>query len=241
LLDNNQLTDMTKYSIKTTSTGIGFGRIYNAVTEGVYPEAKDNVESIYARYGDGFIGLSRNVYASEDLLETYKHNLPTGAIDQRRALFFADNSFKLNSQTYSFPGKKMWVPYLLFNAGFNTSELFLIAAEGYARKGDAVNALAQLDKLRDMRIKGNTNLPLVDAKMALKIVLDERRREFAFAGSTRLIDLKRLNREAELKKDIVHTAGTETWTLKANDAKYILPLPPKLISVNPSIPQYSRD
>jgi tetratricopeptide (TPR) repeat protein len=241
LLDNNQLTDMTKYSIKTTSTGIGFGRIYNAVTEGVYPEAKDNIESIYARYGDGFIGLSRNVYASEDLLETYKHNLPTGAIDQRRALFFADNSFKLNSQTYNFPGKSMWVPYLLFNAGFNTSELFLIAAEGYARKGDAVNALAQLDKLRDMRIKGNTNLPLVDAKTALKIVLEERRRELAFAGSTRLIDLKRLNREAEWKKDIVHTAGTETWTLKANDAKYILPLPPKLISVNPSIPQYSRD
>lgn len=241
LQDNNLLTDMTKYSLNTAGNGIGLGRIYDASTGDVYPEAKDNVESIYARYGDGMIGLSRNVYASVDLLDTYKENLPAGAIDQRRALYFSDNSFKLYGQTHNFPGKSMWVPYVMFNSGFNSSELFLIAAEGYARKGDAAKALTLLDDLRDMRIVGNQSLPLVDAKAALKIVLDERRREFAFAGSTRLIDLKRLNREADWKKDVVHTAGTETWTLKANDAKYILPLPPKLISVNPSIPQYNRD
>jgi len=240
LQDNSQLTNMTLYSVNPIANG--FGRIYDAATAKSYPEPKDNVESIYARYGDGLINLSRNVYASADLLATYTYNLPAGAKDQRRALFFADDSFKLNGQTLSFPGKSMWVPYVIFNSGFNTSELFLIAAEGYARKGDAQKALTLLDQLRNKRIVGNQALPLVDAKTALKIVLDERRREFAFGGSTRLIDLKRLNREADWKKDIVHSAGgSEGWTLPANDPRYILPLPPKVISLNPSLPQYKRD
>lgn len=239
LQDNSKLTDMTLYSINPA--GNGSGRIYDAVTTLVYPEAKDNVESIYARYGEGLNALSRNIYASTDLLDTYNRDLATGAKDQRRTLFFSDNSFKLYAQTFIFPGKSMWVPYLMFNSGFNTSELFLIAAEGYARKGDATKALSLLDQLRNKRILNNKNLPLVDAKAALKTVLDERRREFAFNGSMRLIDLKRLNREEDLKKDIVHTAGTQTWSLKANDPKYILPVPPKVIAVNPSIPQYKRD
>ncbi|SMC70689.1 RagB/SusD family nutrient uptake outer membrane protein [Pedobacter nyackensis] len=238
LLDNSQLTNMKLYSINPAANG--FGRIYDAATGKSYPEAKDNVESIYARYGDNLISLSRNVYASADLLATYNHDLPPGATDQRRLLFFADNTFKLNGQL-NFPGKSMWVPYVMFNSGFNTSELFLIAAEGYARKGEAQKALALVDKLRYNRINGNKDLPLVDAKMALKIVLEERRREFAFCGSMRLIDLKRLNREADWKKDIVHSAGSESWTLPANDLRYILPLPPKVLSLNPSLPQYNRD
>ncbi|SDK27154.1 SusD family protein [Pedobacter sp. ok626] len=239
MLDNKSLTDMKLYSINPAGNGVG--RIYDKVTGKVFPEAKDNVESVYARYGDGLINLSAKIYASTDLLATYTRDLPTGAIDQRRLLFFADERFTLSNKTYDFPGKSMWVPYVFFNLGFNSSELFLIAAEGYARKGDAQKALALVDDLRNMRIVGNKPLPLVDAKTALKIVLDERRREFAFAGSTRLIDLKRLNREADLKKDIVHTAGSQSWTLPANDPRYILPLPPKVISLNPTIPQYKRD
>ncbi|TDQ80124.1 RagB/SusD family nutrient uptake outer membrane protein [Sphingobacterium yanglingense] len=238
LLQNNVLIDMTKYSINPA--GNGTGRIYDASTSKPYPEPEDDVESIYARYGDAFVGLSRNVYASEDLLNTYKSQLPAGSTDQRRALFFADNTFKLYTQTYSFPGKSMWVPYIMFNAGFSTAELYLIAAEGYARKGDATNALKLLDKLRDKRILKNMPLVAGSAKEALKMVLEERRREFAFRGSMRLIDLKRLNREEDWKKDISHKVGTETKVLPANDKRYILPLPPKVIEVNQGIQQYDR-
>lgn len=238
LQQNNVLLDMTKYSINPAANGSG--RIYDASTTLAYPYPEDDVENIYARYGDGFIGLSRNIYASDDLLNTFKLQLPAGSTDQRRALFFSDNSFKLYAQTYSFPGKSMWVPYVMFNAGFSTAELYLIAAEGYARKGDASNALKMLDKLRDKRILKNSPLATVSANEALKIVLEERRREFAFRGSMRLIDLKRLNREAEWKKDIRHKLGEETVELPANDKRYVLPLPPKVIEVNPGIEQYDR-
>ena len=60
---------------------------------------------------------------------------------------------------------------------------------------------------------------------ALRLVIDERRREFAMLGAPRLIDLKRLNREDWFRKDIVHTADGETWTLPANDLRYIMPVP----------------
>lgn len=232
------LTDMKLYSINPKANGSG--RIFDAATKVVYPEAKDNTESIYARYGDGTLALSRNIYASEDLLNVYKQNLPNGAVDQRRALFFSDNSFTLYNVKSNFPGKSMWVPYLQFNFGFSTPELYLIAAECHARLHNPDKAIEYLDILRENRILNNVKLPKVSEQEALKIVLDERRREFAFCGSLRLIDLKRLNHETAFKKDIVHTDGTNTWTLPANDPRYILPLPPKVISQNPSIPLLKR-
>ncbi|MFR4044050.1 MAG: RagB/SusD family nutrient uptake outer membrane protein [Odoribacter splanchnicus] len=57
-----------------------------------------------------------------------------------------------------------------------------------------------MNKLRDNRIKNNVALTATDKDEALRIVLDERRQEFAFTGFHRLIDLKRLNYEDKFKK-----------------------------------------
>ena len=54
------------------------------------------------------------------------------------------------------------------------------------------------------------------------------------------LDLKRLNREEPFKKDILHTVGEYRYSLPANDERYVLPLPPAVISANPSIPVYPR-
>lgn len=231
------MLNLCDYAINPAANGMG--RIWNPTTKAAYPNPEDNVESVYSRYGDG-IGLSRNIYASEDVLNVYKTNLPAGATDQRRALYFADNTFKLYNNVYNFPGKTMWVAYSQFNQGIGASELYLILAECYARANEPDKALEFVDIVRNNRIKNNKSLAKVGATDALRIVLEERRREFIMGGSMRLIDLKRMNKEEIFKKDIVHTAGDQAWTLPANDNRFILPVPPKVLSTNTGFPEYDR-
>ena len=183
----------------------------------------------------------RQVYASEDLKALYRRDLPAGAVDQRRVLNYADDTFKLYNNTYQFPGKSMWVAYTQPNLGMNSTEFFLILAECYARSDEMEQCLTILDRIRDKRIVGNVPLPRTTVQEALRLTLDERRREFALqGGSLRLVDLKRLNREEPFKKDILHTVGEYRYSLPANDERYVLPLPPAVISANPSIPVYPR-
>ena len=64
------------------------------------------------------------MYASEDLKALYRRDLPAGAVDQRRVLNYADDTFKLYNNTYQFPGKSMWVAYTQPNLGMNSTEFF---------------------------------------------------------------------------------------------------------------------
>lgn len=234
----DEIINLTGYEINPKANGVG--RIYDPVTGEAYPSLYENPESIYSRLGKDILYLSRSIYASKDLLECYKKDLPEGSTDKRRELHYADNSFKLYNSVYKFPGKSMYVGYIDVNSGFNVPDLYLILAETYARLDDKVNALKYLNKLRDNRITNNVPLLAKTAQDALRLVLEERRREFAFCGSTRLIDLKRLNKEAAFSKEIIHTLGDTQWILPPNDSRYILPVPPRVLEQNPSIPVYDR-
>ena len=86
------------------------GRIYNAVTETTYPTVEEgNIEILLARNA-GLINLSRTIFVNKDLVEVYSHDLPEGAVDQRRDLFTADNFFRYmnNRQTFWFEGRTVW-------------------------------------------------------------------------------------------------------------------------------------
>ena len=69
-----------------------------------------------------------------------------------------------------------------------------------ARIGSKDKAMEYINTLRDSRIIDNVPLVANDNKDALVKVLEERRREMPMLGCTRLIDLKRLNREPEFAK-----------------------------------------
>ena len=71
-------------------------------------------------------------------------------------------------------------------------------------------------------------------------VLEERRREFAFLGIYRFVDLKRLNKESRFQKTITHSADGQTWTLPPNDNRYIIPIPPVVKGFRPDLPDYER-
>ena len=98
-----------------------------------------------------------------------------------------------------------------------------------------------------MRIKNNVHFEN-DGKMtrkeALELCLDERRRELVYIGIFRLVDLKRMNADKEygqfFAKDVIHSADGETWTLPANDLRYIMPVPQNVLDYSPNMPQYDR-
>lgn len=235
---NSNLID---YSIYTNKKGT-WGRVCTIADQAVlFPDADKSKESVWIRFGASSYGhVFTELYASKDLLDVYQKDLPVNATDQRLKLFFCDGQANFGGATTLFPGRKLWAPYVEFNLGFSTPELYLVAAECEARVGSKDLALQHLNKLRDMRIVGNQPLVAASKDEALQLALEERRRETPYQGSTRLIDLKRLNKDPRFAKTVIHKNGTETYTLPANDKRYILPLPPNVLEFNPSIPVYDR-
>ena len=162
----------------------------------------------------------------------------------RKELFFATDEFNpytVGGSPDIFTGYTIFAPYIEMNIGFSTPEVYLIAAECEARIGDKNKAIGYLNRLRDNRISDNVALSTSFTKEeVLEMVIDERRKEFAFVGLTRLIDLKRLNRESWFARTIHHDAGSEgSWELPPNDPRYIMPVPETILSFN-DMPQYER-
>lgn len=234
---------LTDYKLYTTKENVMWGRIClitNNTTP--FPDPQFNPEAIWARNPSGSSSyLNGEVYATDDLLDVYKQDLATGAVDKRRTLFFLDGSAKFNpSPAILFPGRVLYAPWAQLNFGLGTPELYLIAAECEARIGSKELALQHLNTLRNARISGNVPLTASSNEDALRMALRERRREMAFLGPTRLIDLKRLNKDSRFAKTVTHLQDGKTLTLPPNDNRYILPLPPKVVDFNPSLPQYER-
>lgn len=227
---NSRLQDLKPFQTKDKET---WGRIVDANGTPML-EKDENPEAVFVRLLS-WINVSA---VSKDLIATYALNLPAGAVDQRRALFYADDTVNMGRSDY-FYGETCYILYSYQNVGFSSVENMLIAAECEARIGSKDKAMDYINTLRDSRIKNNVHLTAVDNDEALRIVLDERRREFAFIGFHRLIDLKRLNYEDKFKKTVTHTADGETYTLEPNDNRYIFPINAIIQNYNP-MPEYER-
>lgn len=234
-------SSLINHNLYTTKNGT-FGRVCTKLDPSVgFPNAEKSPESIWVRLGTATSGnLFAAVYASDDLLAVYRTDLPTAAVDQRLALFFCDGQANFGAAITLFPGRFLWAPYITANLGLSTAELYLIAAECEARVGSKDKAVGHLNTLRNSRISNNTALSAGTNDIALKLALDERRREMPYSGITRLTDLKRLNTDTRFAKTVTHQVGTKSYTMPANDNRYILPVPPKVLEFNPTIPVYNR-
>lgn len=244
LEQSSYLIDLNEYTVLPFGT---WGRIVRADNQGeVFPDPEDNEENIYTRVPNNTSYLFAVVAASEDLLETFKANLAADGKDMRKELYYCtdscDRTISGGRPDY-FRGYTTYMPYVDMNVGLSTPEIYLIAAECEARVGSIDKALTHLNTLRDKRIRNNVHYTAAEHSTredVLKLVIDERRREFAFIGLYRLIDLKRMNREPWFAKTITHSAGNEgTWELPANDPRYIFPVPETVTSFNP-MPEYDR-
>lgn len=217
---NAELLDLKLYKVVAPKKFIGRINV---------PQRDQNPENIYIRLAPYVFGLSMKVYGSDELIHLYDKEK-----DKRFLLYFAK---EIGSITTEYD---LWAPFIYANMAVSTPEIYLIAAECEARLGNKEQAISYINKLRDHRIIDNTPLMAENDEDALRKVLDERRREMVFQGCTRLIDLKRLNREPRFAKTILHEANGVKYTLAPGDPKYILPIPPTVLRFNPNMTPNKR-
>ena len=208
---NNSLLDLKKYAVVKVQSSIGRTNV---------PQDIDNPENIYIKFAPYVYGLSSKVFGSDELISLFSED------DMRLQVYFTKNFRNIPTDKY------VWAPYLRANLAVSSPEIYLIAAECEAREGSVERAIALINKLRDNRIKNNTDIVATDRNDALQKVLEERRRELAMSGMMRYIDLKRLNQEAQFAKTVTHVTGEGTFSLEPNSPLYVLPIPAKVMRFN---------
>ena len=93
-----------------------------------------------------------------------------------------------------------------------------------------------LNQLRARRIKDVTPLAAGTAEEALRLVLEERRRELYNHSVERLIDIKRLAKDPATRVTVRHELPSgETIEVDGNDSRMILPIPPQVLNFNPGM------
>ncbi len=164
------------------------------------------------------------------LYQSYAEN------DLRRPVFFIENGdgsagFKGNYDGDAYSG--------LFN-GLATDEVYLILAECKARAGLREEAMDVLNTLLQTRWKKDHFTPFTAGTddAALRLVLQERRKELVFRGQ-RWTDLRRLNQDPAFALTLTRRLNGELITLPPNDLRYVLLIPQDVIN-NSSIPQNLR-
>ncbi|MBB2148959.1 RagB/SusD family nutrient uptake outer membrane protein [Pedobacter gandavensis] len=225
-------------SLKNSNAALGISDLlidYNTLKPtATLPFVRFSNEIIFHSEATTYKILSKNSFNVDvELYNTYEDN------DLRKVLYFTlsgtDVKFKGN---YSGSNN--------FFSGLAIDEMLLIRAECFARKDKTNEALADLNLLLKTRWKKNNDgtSTYVDrtasnATIALKIILDERRKELLFR-ELRWIDLRRLNTETNLAITLKRTLDGKVYSLAPNDKKYTLSIPPDEIRLS-GIEQNSRD
>jgi starch-binding outer membrane protein, SusD/RagB family len=120
----------------------------------------------------------------------------------------------------------------IYFGGITTSEIFLIRAESLARKGRLTEAMDDLNTVKKMRWNNAVVYKAITADTiptALRIILEERRRELVFRG-LRWIDIKRLNKEGFNITPKRYIDG-KVYILSPNSDRYALPIPQDIIEL----------
>lgn len=116
-----------------------------------------------------------------------------------------------------------------------SSEAYLTRAEAYAEQGLDDEALEDLNKLRRNRIAGYQDVTKADVDNVLEAVRNERRLEFCFEGF-RWFDLRRYGMPRIVHR--IQIEGPEFYyILKEKDPMYTLPIPSKIMELNPALVQ----
>jgi tetratricopeptide (TPR) repeat protein len=125
-------------------------------------------------------------------------------------------------------------------SGLATDEVLLIRAESNARTGNKEDAMTDLNKLLITRWKTGTYVPLTagSATEALELILVERRKSLVGRG-LRWIDIRRFNRENR-GVNLKRLMNGKEYTLPAGDNRFVLPIPPDVISSVQGMPQNPR-
>lgn len=121
-------------------------------------------------------------------------------------------------------------PQVKWNCGgMRLSEVYLMVAESYARKGDKEHALLYLNDLRKNRMLASKyeDLEAADAAEALKLVREERKRELVLTTNG-FFDMRRYCTQFNetLTKEYTNAAGeAQIYTLRPDSPLLVAPFP----------------
>lgn len=191
----------------------------NALDE--FPIQIFNKETIFYAKGGLTMINDRRAKVDTTLLSLYEPN------DLRKEIFFRENE----DGSFAFKGNYTESPSLFM--GIATDEMMLIKAECLARNGSVSKAMKVLNALLVKRWKAGTFAPFTasDKKTAIKLILTERRKELLMRN-LRWMDLKRLNKEQEFKRDLIRNLNGKTYVLKPGAHGYSLPIPQSVIELS---------
>lgn len=160
---------------------------------------------------------------NQDLYDLYDDN------DLRKTLFFDvyDPGSGVESAFFSGSYGGWWPRF----TGLANDEIYLVAAECYARQKDYTQALSYLNQLLEKRYVNGTYVPFesTDETEILSKIILERRKELV-ARNTRWNDLKRYNRDSYFAITLERTVAGQTYTLPPNDPRYVFPIPQTVIA-----------
>lgn len=150
--------------------------------------------------------------------------------DLRRTLFFKKNDDGTHSfrGDYDGQGDRGFV-----FGGITTDETFLIKAECAARMGDVDEAMQNLNTLLEKRWKPGTFIPFAatDQHDALRIILEERRKELVFRG-TRWSDIRRLASDPAYSIAVERFIGGQHYMLAPQIPGYLVQIPEDVIEIS---------
>jgi hypothetical protein len=194
---------------------------YNGITiNSTLPFSANNEEVIYS---SNLLSTIRLLYQDNLLIDTNLYQ-SYGPFDLRKDVYFGNNN---QGHAILKPGYSGTVFRF---SGLATDEALLIRAESNARLNNTNDALDDLNTLLKKRWKDGRFAPLTASSSteALNLILTERRKSLVSRG-LRWIDLRRFNREnrgISLKR----LMNGKEYTLPAGDNRFVLPIPPDVIS-----------
>lgn len=193
------------------------------------PNGNDEVLYYSSLTGLSFLIASLLTMIDPELYNSYDNH------DLRKSIFFRDRG----NGVITFKGNYSGASTVF--AGIATDEIYLIRAEAYARTGNVAGSMTDLNELMIKRWNNSVAYPVITAETpseALRKILTERRKELVYRN-LRWTDLRRLNLEPPFAKTITRTIKGITYTLPANDNRYVFAIPDAEIAIS-GIPQNIR-
>ncbi|MBS0031430.1 RagB/SusD family nutrient uptake outer membrane protein [Chitinophaga sp. 22321] len=190
--------------------------------EVIYTFYNDLNPDVFNIFGDG---NSYGFTVSPELLQLYS------ATDQRLAGYFYDNNKTIIPKTFNTAGN-------IYCFSFRTAEAYLNRAEANAHLGETGKAQADIDLLKNNRVKSVIRNTLTSKPSLLSEVLAERRKELAFQLHN-WFDLRRTNSPAMIHYFTPVTnqrvQPLQQFVLRKNDPGYTLEIPAKALQANPAL------
>ncbi|MEJ2901725.1 RagB/SusD family nutrient uptake outer membrane protein [Pedobacter panaciterrae] len=208
-----------------------------AISSSTYPIRRQNPEILLSKIATGGVTGGYGVTAlrlSDELLSLL------GTKDKRYQLFTAGASVVAFNYTQA-GGRYFALDYLPYeprNIGPTVPEMMLIKAEYLARNANAAGAMQMVNALRKKRFlpADYVDLSAGNPNEALRIVIEERRREF-FCRMLRWWDMRRLKDDPMFRRTYTRTLNGSTFTLDPSSDRYTFQISPYQIQLSPEIEQ----